>query len=42
MRLPRLPLLILGIAIVLGLMIWLVSSLLWLYRFGPVYIALTR
>jgi uncharacterized protein len=32
MRLPRLPLLILGIATILGLMVWLVSSLLWLYR----------
>ncbi|MEO0377523.1 MAG: GTP-binding protein [Cyanobacteria bacterium P01_A01_bin.17] len=32
MRLPRLPLLILGIAVILGLMVWLVSSLLWLYR----------
>lgn len=32
MRLPRLPLLILGIAVVLGLAVWLVSSLLWLYR----------
>ncbi len=32
MRLPRLPLIILGIGIILGLMVWLVSSLLWLYR----------
>jgi uncharacterized protein len=32
MRLPRLPLLILGIGVILGLMVWLVSSLLWLYQ----------
>lgn len=32
MRLPRLPLLVLGTVIILGLMVWLVSSLLWLYQ----------